>query len=243
MALMLGGEPLRRRFRRLAVVGAIGVLGIVVGVATAANTDGLQSTALSRVAAFNRLPGSDFPAKVMRTQQREVGTLTFRLSALAGDMSLNASAGSISHGLVGTITRSSTDFVLRFTQLRYRVDSIKLPNGINVASQTITLDPKAQSTLRIDRRTGVATSDLHWVVDAPNVLYNGSHTIEFPDKGQRRFVSFKQIGPRRYSFSIISKWHGSVTLTRWSVAGTALPAGHVAISGTWDGYYALSVAG
>lgn len=170
-----------------------------------------------------------------------MGTLTFQMSLFGSSVTLTASARSVTHGQVGTLSRNSRAFVLRFTRVRDQVAPIKLPDGLTIAGQTIALDPTATSTLRIDRRTGVVTSNLHWVVDAPNTLYNGSHTLKLPDRGPRRFVSSKQIGPDRYRFHVISKWHGSVVLTSWSVAGHTLPGGPVTLSGTWSSYYDLSV--
>lgn len=192
-------------------------------------------------AAFNRLPASDFPAMISRGQPQETGTLTFRLTLLGRQISLTASASSVAGREVGTLTRSRTDFALHFHGLRYRVAPVRLPNGLTIASQLITLSPRAPSTLLIDRRTGVDTSDLHWVVIAPNALYNGTDTINLQDKGSRRFLSFKQIGAGSFSFKVLSLWQGSVLLRRWSVAGKPLPGGHIAMSGSFSGHYVLDV--
>jgi len=226
---------MHRPWWRGALPGAIGVLAAAAGAAMAA------SVSSSPVAALNRLPASDFPAIVSRGPADEVGTLTFQMSFSGSAITLTASASDVSLGRVGTLSRNSSDFVLRFTRVRDRVAPIKLPDGLTITSQTIALDSTPPSTLHIDRRTGAVTSNLHWVVDAPNTLYNGSHTIKLPDKGQRRFVSSTQIGPGHYRFHVISKWHGSVVLMSWSVAGHTLPGGRVTLAATWSSYYDLSV--
>jgi len=139
------------------------------------------------------------------------------------------------------VVRNSSDFVVRFTRLRYRVAPIKLPNGVTVAGATIALNPTAQSTLRLNRHTGALTSDMHWVINAPSAILNGSHAIEVPDKAPRRILSFKQTGLGHYSLTIRSTWHGSVMLRRWSVAGKALPGGALTMAATSTGYYVLNV--
>jgi len=200
-----------------------------------------SASGTSPVKAFDLLPDSDFPATVLRGHPRESGTLTFRFSFLGHATTLTASTTSVSAGQLGTLSRSPSEFVLHFTRLHYGVAPITLPNGLVLASQTITLNPKGQNTLRIDRHTGAVTADLHWVVSAPNALYNGSQNIEFADTGRRRIASFKQVGAGRYSFNIRSEWHGSVTLAHWSVAGQELPGGAVTLEGVWNGHYDLDV--
>lgn len=202
-----------------------------------------SSGASSAAGALGRLPASAFPAPVTRGQTPETGTLTFGLALKGRAVSLTTSAKSAEGGHVGTLTRSGSALVLRFTRLLYRVAPIRLPNGLTIASQTISLSPHAASTLRIDRRTGAVTSDLHWVVDAPNVLYNGSHTISLPDKGKRHLASFRRVSPGRYTFEIRSLWHASTKLRSWSVDGKSLPAGEVAMAASWNGYYVLTVGG
>lgn len=98
-------------------------------------------------------------------------------------MTLKASAVSVSHAPIGTLSRAGGEYILRFSHSRYRVSPIGLSNGLTIAAQTITLAPGGTSTLRIDQHTGAVSSDLHWVVDAPNTLYNGSHTLRFSDIG------------------------------------------------------------
>jgi len=231
----------RETKRRIGFLVGIALLAIGIGAATAAGMSSSSSPGERALVALNRLPQADFPAIVSRAVRPEHGTLTFRMSFFGMPIVLTASATSVGFGQVGTLSRTASDFVLRFTRALDRVTPIKLPNGLEIASQTLALDPTVPSTLRIDRRTGAVSSDNHWVVDAPNTLYNDSHTITLPDKGQRRLISFTQLASGRYRFAVRTQWHASVTLSSWSVAGTALPGGVVNIAATWTSYYVLNL--
>lgn len=180
---------------------------------------------------------------ISRGQPSETGLLTFRLSLLGRQVALRATASSVKSGPVGTLTRTSSEFVLRFTRLGYRVAAIKLPDRLTIASQTIALSSGAPNLLLIDRHTGSVTSEFDWTVDAPNALYNGKHTISFLDRGQRRLLSVKQVGRRLYSVTVLSVWHGSAVLNRWSIGGKALPGGHITIAGTFNGHYLVTLRG
>jgi hypothetical protein len=233
------GSSLRERPRLFVLL----VAALVLAATRVAVASTSSSSSRSAIAAFNRLPSSDFPGTVSRNRFGEHGMLKFQIRFMGIPVTLMASAANTAGGDVGTLSRTGSAFVLRFTHLSYRVDPVRLPDGLTIASQTINLDPGAVNTLHWSRDTGVATSDMHWVVDAPNTLYNGSHTIKFVDHGTRKFASFKRLGYGRFGFEILSVWHGSVRLEDWRVSGTALAGGEVSITGTWTGAYVLTVKG
>jgi|GEM_PF-3126448 len=223
-------------------LGAVALALTIAACGHTAKSTRAPSGASTAVAGFNRLPAPAFPAIVSRDQAPETGALTTRMTFLGQKIALITTVTSVGQqGTVGTVTRTGSDFVLRLLKLQYSVEPIKLPNGLTIARQTIALNPNEQSTLLIDRHSGAVTSDVHWLVNGTNVLYNGSHTISIPDMGQRRFLSFKSIGTGRYSFKISSTWSGSVALTSWSVQGRRLPPGRVEMSGSWNGSYLLTL--
>jgi hypothetical protein len=183
-------------------------------------------------AALGGLPAADFPVAVVRARNPGHGTLTFAFDGI----SLSARGTSISTGRAGSITRTRRELVLTFANLRYRVSAIELPGGERISPQTIALRPRIASTLRIDRHTGAVTADLQWIVTAPNTLYNGSHTIDLADHGMRRFASFRRSG-KGFVVQVITHWHATVSLRRFSVAAHPEPRGTVVLTGIWDGFY------
>ena len=243
------GRILQRQLLRLATIAPVVVLAACGSSHKTATTGSHVSgpaapfDSAGPAASFNRLPASDFPAVISRGQPSETGTLTFRLSLLGRPIALRTSARSVTGGPVGTLTRTGSEFVLRFTRLSYRVAPIMLPDRLSIASQTIALSSGAPNTLLINRHSGSVTSEFDWLVAAQNAFYNGKRTIGFLDRGQRRFLSVKEVGRRRYSVNVLSLWHGSAVLTRWSVDGKALPGGPIAISGTFNGHYLLTLGG
>jgi len=221
--------------RLLGLLVLLGALGAAAAASSAGNASPSPSATL--ITALNRLPQTDFPTPVSQAQPRDRGNITFSMSFDGLPVVLRTTAESVDVGKVGTLSRSASAYVVRFTRILDRVAPIRLPNGLTIAAQTITLDPARPSTIRIDRHTGVVTADAHWVIDAPNTLYNGSHTITLPDKGPRRLVSFKHPAPRLYILAIRTGWHATVRLVHWSVAGHAQPGGVVRLAATWDNYF------
>lgn len=233
------GSRLRRRPRLLVLLLTAALLA-ATGVAVASTS---SSPGTSAIRAFNRLPASDFPATVSRNRLGERGTLKFQVRFMGAEMTLTAPAANTSGGDVATLSRTSNAFVLRFTNERYRVDPVRLPDGLTIARQTIRLEPGAINALHWNRHSGAVTSGVHWAVYAPNTLYNGSHTIKFVDHGKRKFSSFKRLGHGRFGFKLVSLWRGLVQLKRWRVSGKALPGGEVSITGAWTGFFVVTVKG
>jgi hypothetical protein len=220
----------------MAFAGAAIVLGDDAGPGLPAATPaaGAEVESAWDLISFDRLP-----ARVLREDDAETGTLTLTLPEALGGGTVTTAVTSGEGGQIGTVEADGDDLLFTFTEVTYDVEAVEFPLGIEFGPGRITLDPDQPSTLRVDRETDEIARDFHWLLTAEGSAFDGEETAAFGDTAASEVVGARRLDEDRIEIILRTHWTSEIPLTSLEIGGQTVDAGLIDAAADFEGAYIL----
>ena len=185
------------------------------------------------------LPLDRLPARVLREEGAETGTLTLTLPEALGGGTVSTEVVGSDGGQIGEVELDGDDLLFTFSEVNYDVTPIKFPLGIELGPARISLDPDQPSTLRVDRQTSEIARDFHWLLTAEGAVFDGAASVPFGDTAESEVVAAETLDDDRVAVRLRTHWTSEVPLASLQIGDESVEAGLIEASADFEGTYIL----
>jgi hypothetical protein len=201
------------------------------------SADGTEPAAAETV--WELLPLDRLPARVLREEGAETGTLTLNLPEALGGGSVSTEVVGSDGGQIGEVELDGDDLLFTFTQVNYDVAPIAFPLGLELGPAQISLDPDQPSTLRVNRQTSEIARDFHWLLAAEGAVFDGAASVPFGDTAESEIVSTEALDADRIAVRLRTHWTSEISLASLQLGDETVDAGLIEASADFEGTYVL----
>jgi hypothetical protein len=208
-------------------------------VAIAVGDEGEAAETAAAETFWEMLPLDRLPARVLREEGAETGTLTLTLPDALGGGSVSTEVVGSDGGQIGEVDLDGDNLLFTFTEVNYDVAPIEFPLGIELGPARISLDPDQPSTLRVDRQTNEIARDFHWLLTAEGAAFDGATSVLFGDTAESEVVSAQALDDDRIAVRLRTHWSSEISLAALQIGDETHDAGPIEAGADFEGTYVL----